>query len=100
MHRGSSKGTGKKRPVPETLPLSASRSPPLVSVEFDVARGRQAGPVVTLSVPLGTPLREALRSLGHAPEGCAVLLDGASVPLDLRIERPARFTVVPTFSGG
>jgi sulfur carrier protein ThiS len=100
MHRGSSKGTGKKRPVPETLPLSASRSPPMVSVEFDVARGRRPGPAVTVSVEVGTPLRQVLRTLGHAPEGSAVLLDGVPVPLDTRIERAARFTVVPTFSGG
>jgi sulfur carrier protein ThiS len=100
MHRGSSKGTGKRRPVPETLPLSASRSSPTILVEVDVARGRRPGPVVTVSVVPGTPLRALLRTLGHAPEGSAVLVDGVPVPLDTRIEAPTRFTVVPTFSGG
>jgi sulfur carrier protein ThiS len=88
------------RPDPETLPLSASPSPRMVDVQFDVARGRRAGPVVTVSVAVGTRLREVLRSQGHAPEGSAVLLDGTPVPLDTRIDRPMRFTIVPTFSGG
>jgi sulfur carrier protein ThiS len=100
MHRGSSKGSARKRPDPETLPLSASRSSPMVSVRFDVARGRRPGPVATVSVPAGTRLRDLLRAQGYAPEGSAVLLDGQPVPLDTKIERPVRFTVVPTFSGG
>jgi sulfur carrier protein ThiS len=100
MHRGSSKGTRRKRPVPETLPLSASPSPRFVSVEIDVARGRKHAALVTLPVEVGTPIRQLLRSLGHAPEGSAVLLDGVAIPLDTRVERAARFTVVPTFSGG
>ena len=53
-----------------------------------------------VSVPVGTPLRTVLHSLGQAPEGSAVLLDDVPVPLDTPIERPARFTVLPTFSGG
>ncbi|MCI4362073.1 MAG: hypothetical protein L3J77_02625 [Thermoplasmata archaeon] len=55
---------------------------------------------MTVMVPVGTRLRDVLRDQGHAPEGSAVLLDGHPVPLDTRIERPVRFTVVPTFSGG
>jgi sulfur carrier protein ThiS len=100
MHRGSSKGSGKRRPLPEALPLSASQSRATVAVEFDVARGRRTGPVVRLEVEVGTPLREVLRTLGHAPEGSAVLRDGVPIPLDTRVDRAARFTVVPTFSGG
>jgi sulfur carrier protein ThiS len=100
MHRGSSKGTGKRRPLPEALPLSASWSLASVSVEIDVARGRRRGPPVRVEVAVGTPLRELLRSLGHSPEGSAVLLDGTPVPLDTRVDRATRFTVVPTFSGG
>ncbi|MCI4329296.1 MAG: MoaD/ThiS family protein [Thermoplasmata archaeon] len=69
-------------------------------MEVDVARGRRPGPVVTVSVAPGTPVRQLLRSLGHAPEGSAVLVDGVPVPLDTRIVAPVRFTIVPTFSGG
>jgi sulfur carrier protein ThiS len=95
MHRGSSKGTRQDR-VPEILPLSAS---PLLDVRFDIVRG---GSSVTRTLPLppGTPLRHALRMLGHAPEGCAVLRGDRPVPLDLPIETAATFTVIPTFSGG
>ncbi|MCI4333424.1 MAG: MoaD/ThiS family protein [Thermoplasmata archaeon] len=55
---------------------------------------------MTVSVAPGTPVRQLLRSLGHAPEGSAVLVDGVPVPLDTRIVAPVRFTIVPTFSGG
>jgi hypothetical protein len=95
MHRGSSKGTRTDR-VPEILPLSAS--PPL-EVRFEIARGGSAI-VRVLSVPPGTPLRQALRTMGLAPEGCAVLRAERPVPLDLLITEPGTFTVIPTFSGG
>jgi hypothetical protein len=95
MHRGSSKGTRTDR-VPEILPLSAS--PPL-EVRFDIVRGGSSVARV-LSLPAGTQLRQALRLIGQAPEGCAVLLGDRPVPLDLPIDRAATYTVVPTFSGG
>jgi sulfur carrier protein ThiS len=100
MHRGSSKGTGRARPVPEILPLSASPSPSGVRVEVVVARGSRPGPPAVRWVPPGTAVRAVLRDLGHAPEGSAVLIDGTPVPLDTPIEAPTRLTVVPTFSGG
>jgi sulfur carrier protein ThiS len=48
----------------------------------------------------GTLVRAALRSVGHSPEGCAVLVGEVPIPLDTPIDRPMRLTVVPTFSGG
>ncbi|MCI4348097.1 MAG: hypothetical protein L3J97_05705 [Thermoplasmata archaeon] len=51
-------------------------------------------------VPKGTQLRVVLRSIGQAVEGSAVLDGDRPVPLDLPLERNARFTVIPTFSGG
>jgi sulfur carrier protein ThiS len=100
MHRGSSKGTGRPRPVPESLPLSASPSPPGLRVEVVVARGAHQGTPSVHWVRSGTPVRALLRELGHAAEGSAVLIEGVSVPLDTLIESPTRLVVVPTFSGG
>jgi sulfur carrier protein ThiS len=53
-----------------------------------------------LDVPVGTPVRAMLRRLGQAGEGSAVLVDDTPVPLSAPIERPTRFVVIPTFSGG
>jgi sulfur carrier protein ThiS len=95
MHRGSSKADG-ANPLPaDTLPLSA----PSLSIEIEVARG---GHSVThrLEVVRGSLIRDAVRSIGLAPEGTAVLVDDTPVPLDLPIDRPLRLIVVPTFSGG
>jgi sulfur carrier protein ThiS len=100
MHRGSSKGTGRARPVPETLPLSASPSPSGVRVEVVVARGAREGRPSVHWVPSGTRVRALLRELGHPAEGSAVLIEGVSVPLDTVLESPTRLVVVPTFSGG
>jgi len=58
------------------------------------------GRTVRVEVPVGTLVRAVVRSAGEAPEGCAVLIEGMSVPLDTPTERPTRLTVVPTFSGG
>ena len=96
MHRGSSKGAGAVSPAPEPLPLSASGT---VEVEVYVARGA-ARPSQRRTVRAGTPIKELLRSLGEAPEGSAVLVDGVSVPLDTPLDRAVRLVVVPTFSGG
>ena len=96
MHRGSSKGGRGSHPPPEALPLSAS-SP--VPVEVEVARARPSV-VRRQSVPPGTLVKEVVRSVGEAPEGSAVLIDGVSVPLDTPIDRPLRLVIVPTFSGG
>jgi len=96
MHRGSSKGTGPRDPVPGPLPLSASST---VRVQVEVARaGRSTS--LERSVPVGTLVRAVVRGVGEAPEGSAVLVDGVSVPLDTPITTPLRLTVIPTFSGG
>ncbi|HTT73570.1 MAG TPA: MoaD/ThiS family protein [Thermoplasmata archaeon] len=52
------------------------------------------------AVAPGTRVRELVRSLGVAPEGCAVLIDAVSVPLDTPLTDPVTLVVVPTFSGG
>jgi sulfur carrier protein ThiS len=96
MHRGSSKGAGAGRPPPEHLPLSASAPVP---VEVEVARAGRAAVHVREVAP-GTLVKEVVRSVGEAPEGSAVLIDGVSVPLDTPVDRPLRLVVVPTFSGG
>ncbi|MGA8275919.1 MAG: hypothetical protein WB789_07605 [Thermoplasmata archaeon] len=41
-----------------------------------------------------------VRRIGLAPEGTAVLIDGAPVPLDQSIDAVVKLVVVPTFSGG
>jgi sulfur carrier protein ThiS len=97
MHRGSSKGGARPRTPSEILPLSAS--PAKVRISVEVAR---AGAVRRRSVAVvpGSLVRDALRAVGQAPEGCAVTIDGVSVPLDLPVEPGVRLVVVPTFSGG
>jgi sulfur carrier protein ThiS len=96
MHRGSSKGPGGNTPRPETLPLSAS---PTVCIRLEVTRAGRSDRH-TVRVAKGTPLRVVLRSIGQAAEGSAVLSGDRPVPLDLPVEKNARFTVIPTFSGG
>jgi sulfur carrier protein ThiS len=54
----------------------------------------------SLAVVRGTLVRDVVRRWGGSPEGCAVLIEDVSVPLDLAIDRPVRLVVVPTFSGG
>ncbi len=95
MHLGSSNDARGRPPAAESLPLSASG----LRVEIEVARaGRTERRSVT--VPPGTMVRVVLRELGLAPEGCAVLVDERSIPLDTPVDRPLALTVVPTFSGG
>ena len=96
MHRGSSKGGPGDRP-PENLPLSAS--PLRVRVTVEVARAGRSE-THELSVDRGTLLRAVVRQVGQRAEGCAVLVDGTSVPLDTAVDGPIRLTVIPTFSGG
>jgi sulfur carrier protein ThiS len=96
MHRGSSKGTGAGHPAPEHLPLSASAT---VRVEVEVARAG-ASSVHSREVAVGTLVKELVRSVGEAPEGSAVLVEGVSIPLDTPVETSMRLVVVPTFSGG
>ena len=104
MHRGSSKGARTDR-APETLPLSAPQDPSAASaprpltIEIEVARAGRSE-LRRIDVPFGAPIRIALREIGLAPEGCAVLSEGRPLPLDTPLERPLRLTVVPTFSGG
>ena len=96
MHRGSSKGPRGEAPRPEPLPLSAS---PRLRVQLTVARAGRSQRY-TVRVAPGTLLRDVLRSLGQAAEGSAVLENDRPVPLDLPLQRNARYTVIPTFSGG
>ncbi len=84
---------------PETLPLSASAPPATVEVEFEITRASRVESV-RLTVPHGTLVRTVLRSIGQAPEGCAVLEGERPLPLDTPLMRSVRLLVVPTFSGG
>jgi sulfur carrier protein ThiS len=45
-------------------------------------------------------VRDALRRIDLPPEGCLVLDDGRSLPLDAPLDRPRRLQIVPTHSGG
>jgi len=98
MHRGSSKDARDPPGTAGNLPLSAS---PAATVEVVVEIAR-AGRVDRreLRIPRGTLVRAALKQVGQAPEGSAVLVDETSVPLDEPILAPTRLVVVPTFSGG
>ncbi|MCI4331725.1 MAG: hypothetical protein L3K19_07780, partial [Thermoplasmata archaeon] len=98
MHRGSSKDARPHEPASEILPLSAS-PPGTISVVFDFERAGSTNRR-TVELACGIPLRVALRQLGQAAEGCAVLEGGRSLPLDTPLERSTRLTVLPTFSGG
>jgi sulfur carrier protein ThiS len=95
MHRGSSKAVGEGPPTADNLPLSA----PSLSIEIEVVRGARSE-LHHLQLPTGTLVREAVRKIGLAPEGTAVLDGETPVPLDLPLDRPLRLIVVPTFSGG
>jgi sulfur carrier protein ThiS len=95
MHRGSSKAAGGSPPAADNLPLSA----PTLAIEIEVVRAGRSE-VHHLDLPRGILVRDAVRRIGLAPEGTAVLVDETPVPLDLPLDRPLRLTVVPTFSGG
>jgi sulfur carrier protein ThiS len=95
MHRGSSKAAGGSPPTADNLPLSA----PSLAIEIEVVRAGRSE-VHHLDLPCGTLVRDAVRRIGLAPEGTAVLIDETPVPLDLPLDRPLRLIVVPTFSGG
>jgi len=71
----------------------------MIEVTIELARGSRVTER-TLTLPEGTLVRAAVRAAGYSPEGCAVLLDGVSVPRDLPLVGPLRLTIVPTFSGG
>jgi len=97
MHRGSSKGGRPRSRPPEILPLSAS--PDGIPLDLEIARaGRSQRSSVR--VARGTHVRDAIRAVAGSPEGCAVLLDGVPIPLDLPVDRPMSLVIVPTFSGG
>ncbi|MFZ1024278.1 MAG: hypothetical protein WAN87_09095 [Thermoplasmata archaeon] len=49
---------------------------------------------------VGSSLRSAIRAIGQAPEGCAVLDGDRPLPLDTPLLRSTHLTLVPTFSGG
>lgn len=95
MHRGSSKAARGAPPAADNLPLSA----PSLSIEIEVARAGRSH-LHRIEVAPGSLVREAVRRIGLAPEGTAVLIDGAPVPLDLPIDSVVKLVVVPTFSGG
>ena len=97
MHRGSSKGARARARTSETLPLSASS--PRVRITVELVRAGTSE-LRRLSVPPGTAVRVMLRTLGRPAEGSAVLVEDVPVPLDTPIDRPTRFTVLTTFSGG
>jgi len=99
MHRGSSKGPRDRSRGSESLPLSASPSPPEIELTIEITR---AGTVDrrTLTVPKGALIRSVLKQLGEAPEGCAVLIGDVPQPLDTPLEGSSTLTVLPTFSGG
>jgi len=96
MHRGSSKDPGPAGPGPEHLPLSASLS---VTVSLAVARGGAPVPR-SLQLPVGARVRDAVRAVGLAPEGAAVLVEERPVPLDGPLTDGMSLVVVPTYSGG
>jgi sulfur carrier protein ThiS len=98
MHRGSSKDVRARPRTTESLPLSAS-PPSLILIDVEVARGGRSSHH-RLEVLTGTLVRTALKQLGEAPEGSAVLVDDTPIPLDTPLEAPTRLLVVPTFSGG
>jgi sulfur carrier protein ThiS len=98
MHRGSSKDADAAGVSPETLPLSASAPTP-VQVELEFARAGRSD-VLRVTVAPGTSLRSILRAAGQSPEGCAVLRDGRSLPLDILLTQSTHLVVVTTFSGG
>jgi sulfur carrier protein ThiS len=83
---------------PETLPLSAP-SPEKIWIEFEIARAGRSE-TTRVEVVVGSSLRRAIRAVGHAPEGCAVLDGDRPLPLDTPLVRSIRLTLVPTFSGG
>jgi sulfur carrier protein ThiS len=66
---------------------------------LEIVRAGQSD-VRTIRVPKGTVLRAVLRSVGQSVEGSAVLAGERPVPLDLPLEKSARYVVIPTFSGG
>jgi sulfur carrier protein ThiS len=71
----------------------------MIAITVEVARaGRSTEQVLHLAE--GTLVRAAVRAAGLSPEGCAVLIDGVSVPRDLPLRVATRLTIVPTFSGG
>ena len=71
----------------------------MIDITIEVARAA-ARTIRVVAVEEGTLVRELLRQIGQPSEGCAVLVDGVSVPRDLPLRTPTRLTVVPTFSGG
>jgi sulfur carrier protein ThiS len=98
MHRGSSKGSEVVPPTPESLPLSAS-TPRSVTIEFELISADRSE-VRRVVVAPQTMLKSALRAAGFAAEGCAVLRGARPLPLDTRMERTERLTVISAFSGG
>jgi sulfur carrier protein ThiS len=71
----------------------------MIAITIEIARAGHP-PVRIVEVAEGTLVRSVLRTVGQSPEGCAVFVDGVSVPRDLPLHAATRLTVVPTFSGG
>jgi sulfur carrier protein ThiS len=72
--------------------------PPL-TIQLTVARGAVRSPR-SVELPGGSLVRDAVRTVGFAPEGTAVLLEGRPIPLDTRLAEGMSLVVVPTYSGG
>ncbi|MCI4340660.1 MAG: MoaD/ThiS family protein [Thermoplasmata archaeon] len=71
----------------------------MIEITVEIVRaGRSTRQVVTVAE--GTLVRSVLRAVGQSPEGCAVFIEGVSVPRDRALASPTQLTVVPTFSGG
>ncbi len=54
----------------------------------------------SISVPVGTTVREVIRGLDLSPEGHSSWWDGEPVPLDLPLLERGFLELVGTFSGG
>jgi sulfur carrier protein ThiS len=95
---GRSDGTSKDRGALGTLPLVAS-PPPRVTIHLEL-RGAGRNERRDVEVPVGSPLRDALRSAGIAPEGVAAFREERPVPLDEPVEGEGSYLILSAFSGG
>ncbi|MGI0151421.1 MAG: hypothetical protein ACREC5_05745, partial [Thermoplasmata archaeon] len=74
-------------------------SSPTVRLRIEVVRGGRSQ-LHDLEPARGSRLRDVLRGLGYAPEGCAVFRGELPIPLDTVLLEDEVLAVVPTFSGG
>jgi hypothetical protein len=86
-------------PALEPIPVRTVAPVDLVVVELEIVRAGSRR-ILRVEVPLGSPIRRALRAAGQAAEGSAVLEGDTPVPLDRPLAGPIHLVVIPTFSGG